>query len=200
MNLRILLCPSLFIIFLVPACKQKCTILRNHPLSAFMYVTPNVPEIKLGDTLRVKIFIPYESVRLDNNEVINVINSSISTSGFWLMTYMGLVNGLPEIAENNFKIIPIKGSFARFNHVTVRVTYVRDVDGFVFETYLIPTIKGLAFFSNWKAEGWMNRRCELNIFNPIIGSQNNNHQLLRDFYGPGANDPIPENHYYVWVK
>ena len=200
MNLRVWLCVALLTACSSMGCRQRCTLLRNHPLSVFMYVTPNVPEIKLGDTLRVKIFIPYESVRLDNNEIINVKNSSISTSGFWLMTYLGLVNGLPEFAENNFKMIPIKGGFNRFNHVTVRITYMRDVDGFIFETYIIPTTKGLAFFSNWKAEGWMNRRCDFNIFNPVIGSQNNNHQLLRDFYGPGANDPIPENHYYVWVK
>ncbi len=181
-------------------CKKKCSVLRDHPLSAFMYLEPNSDRIKLGDTLRLKIFIPYKSLRLDNNELINVESSSLSTSGLWFLTYKSIVNGIPEVNGNKPTIIPIKGTYTTFNDVSVRVSYVKDVDGFKFEAFVIPKEKGLAFLANFKAEGWMNGKCEFNTFNPIIGSQNNNHMLLRNFYGTSANDPIPENHYFVWVE
>ena len=181
-------------------CKKKCSLLRDHPLSVFMYIEPNAERIKLGDTLRVKLFIPYINIRLDNSELIDVTNSSVSSSGFWYLTYKNVTNGVPQMSGTQPELIPLKGSYKRFNDVTVRVNYIKGVDGFVFDAHLIPKEKGLAFFSNWKAEGWMNGKCEFNMFNPIIGSTNNNHQLLRDLYGPGANAPIPENHYFVWVE
>jgi hypothetical protein len=93
-----------------------------------------------------------------------------------------------------------KGSFNNYNSVNVRISYYADADAFVFEAYVVPKQKGLVEFRNYKAEGWMNGKCFLNVFSPIVGSANNNHELLREFYGPGANGFIPENSYYVWVE
>ena len=131
-------------------CKKRCSTLRDHPLSVLMYIEPNTERIKLGDTLRLKIFIPYNSLRLDNNELINVESSSLSTSGLWFLTYKYIVNGVPEVNGNKPTIIPIKGTYKTFNDVSVRVSYVKDIDGFKFEAFVIPKEKGLAFFANFK--------------------------------------------------
>lgn len=83
----------------------------------------------------------------------------------------------------------------------IRAAYEKNLDGYVFECLVIPTEKGLAKFVNWKAEGWMNEKCDFNTFSPVIGSINNNHQLYRNFWGPiGTDDFIFENQYYVWVQ
>ncbi|MFN4286774.1 MAG: hypothetical protein ACK4E8_12530 [Lacibacter sp.] len=189
----------LFLVFVLAGCKQRCSVLRNHPLAAFMFVEPNVERMKLGDSLRLKIMIPYKSIRQDNGEEIDVRTSSISTSGFDFRT-INVINGVVEASGNTFSIKPIKGSFTRFNHVMIRVSYVRDTLGFVFEAWVIPTQKGLANFANYKAEGWMNGKCDLNIFSPMVGSVNNNHHLYRNLWGPDAAFYIWENQYYVWVE
>ncbi|MFN4286769.1 MAG: hypothetical protein ACK4E8_12505 [Lacibacter sp.] len=190
---------TLFTMLLVAGCKQRCSVLRNHPLAAFMFVEPNVERMKLGDSLRLKTMIPYKSIRQDNGEEIDVRSSSISTSGLDLVTY-NLINSEVEITGNTFNIIPIKGSYTSFNHVMIRVSYVRDTLGFVFEAWVIPTQKGLANFANYKAEGWMNGKCELNVFSPIVGSVNKNHHLFRNLRGRDASSYIRENQYYVWVE
>jgi hypothetical protein len=128
-------------------CKKKCSVLRDHPLSAFMYIEPNIERIKLGDTLRMKIMIPYKSIRKDNGEQIDVSSSSLSSSGLDFRT-INKLNSQVVIEGNTFKIIPLKGSFKKFNDVNIRVNYIKDIDGFVFEALVLATQKGLANFAN----------------------------------------------------
>lgn len=184
---------------ILASCKKKCSLLIDHPLTAYMFITPNVERIKLGDTLKMKLFIPFESYRTDTNEKIDVTNSSLSTSGVEFLTYKKTGNDY-VINENNFIIIPTVGSFKKYNNVVIRAAYEKKLNGYVFECLVIPTEKGIAKFVNWKAEGWMNGNCDFNIFSPTVGSTNNNHQLIREFFGPDANGPIPENNYFLWVE
>lgn len=180
-------------------CKKKCSVLRDHPLSAFMYIQPNIERIKLGDTLRMKIMIPYKSYRLDTGEQIDVSSSSLSSSGLDFRT-INKLNSQVVIEGNTFKIIPLKGSFKKFNDVNIRINYVKDTDGFVFEALVLATQKGLANFANYKAEGWMNGKCELNTFSPVVGSTNNHHNLYGNLWGVDIDAILYANQYYVWVE
>ncbi len=180
-------------------CKKKCSVLRDHPLSAFMYIEPNIERIKLGDTLRMKIMIPYKSYRLDTGEQIDVSSSSLSSSVVDFRTFENL-NSQIAATGNTFKIIPLKGSFTRGNNVYIRISYQKSIEGFAFEAFIIPTQKGLANFANYEAVGWMNGKCELNTFSPVVGSTNNHHHLYGNLWGVDIDAILYANQYYVWVE
>ncbi len=180
-------------------CRKKCETTANNILETKMYITPNIPRIQLGDTLRLLLQIKFQNNRLNDGRPVNVKTSSLSTSGIDFVTYRK-DNDKVIIDGNNFKIIPFKGSYTIYNNVMIRASYLKTNDAFEFEAYIIPTQKGLANFANYRAEGWMNGKCILNDFSPLVGSLENNHQLLRDFYGPGSDSYIPQNNYYVWVE
>lgn len=182
----------------IAGCKKKCESTALNNLEVKMYITPNIPRIKLGDTLKLLVQIKFQNNRIDYGNEIDVRYSSVSTSGIDFTT-MFRINDSVIIDGNNFKIIPIKGGYSSYNNVTVRVVYIKTNNAFEFEAYVIPIQKGLVRFANYKAEGWMNGKCVLNVFNPTIGSSENNHQLYRDFFAPGSNGFIPQNNYYVWV-
>jgi hypothetical protein len=193
----------LFAACLFTGCKKKCDETGMNNFYVKMYVLPNSSKIKLGDTLFLQIKMDYSSFEVESNRLIDIQKTDLNPLGSGLdfvilnkkFDSTIIVSGL-----NQFDIIVKKGSFNNYNSVNVRISYYADADAFVFEAYVVPKQKGLVEFRNYKAEGWMNGNCFLNVFSPIVGSANNNHELLREFYGPGANGFIPENSYYVWVE
>jgi hypothetical protein len=192
----------IYIMFLTASfagCNKPCSETDLNNLTVKMFITPNVPRIKVGDTLKLLLQIKFKENRLNDGKEVNVQLSSLTTSGIDFRT-IKRVNGEVVADGNNFIIVPIKGSYSRYNNVAIRASYQKMSDAFEFEAYIIPIQKGIANFANYKAEGWMNGKCILNSFSPIIGSEENNHQLYRDFFGPGADGFIPENNYYVWVE
>jgi hypothetical protein len=192
---------KLFIIIFFTACLQtgckKCESTGVNDLSVKMFITPNVPRIKLGDTLKLLLQIKFKDYRLSDGREVNVESTSLTTSGIDFRTFKKINNSI-VIDENDFKIIPTKGSFIKYNNVSVRATYQKMSDAFEFEAFIIPVQKGLANFANYKAEGWMNGKCILNVFSPIIGSSGNNHSIYQDFYFP-TEVLLLENNYYVLV-
>lgn len=142
--------------------------------------------------------IKFKGYRVDDGKPVDVESSSISTSAIGFITFKK-ENDKVIIDGNNFTIIPLRGNFTIYNNVGIRASYVKTNDAFEFEAYIIPAQRGLANFANYRAEGWMNGKCVLNDFTPTVGSPQNNHELLVDFYNP----IIPQllnNNYYVWVE
>ncbi|MBX9783065.1 MAG: hypothetical protein K2X48_07215 [Chitinophagaceae bacterium] len=182
-------------------CKKKCEKSAIYDFNVEMFITPNSKKIKLGDTLLLEIKIKYENIDLETNLPVNVQSSSISTSSLDFVMYRRLADSTVQISGiENFDIMTLKGSFKVYNNASVRITYFKETDNFIFSAFVVPKQKGLVNIANYKAEGWMDGgKCILNIFHPIIGSSNSNHDLFRNFYGPGANGFISENNYYVWV-
>ncbi len=186
---------------LTASCKKKCENTAVYEFYAQMFISPNSEKIKLGDTLLFQIKIMFQNVDQETGVPVNVQPSSISTSGVDFIMYRRAADSAVQLTGlENFNIVAVKGSCQIYNNASIRVSYLKGQDSFIFEALIIPKSKGLAKFGNYKAEGWMNGKCVLNIFQPVVGNFYNNNHLIRDFYGPGSDGFVPDNSYYVWVE
>jgi hypothetical protein len=194
----------LFAACLFTGCKKKCDETGINNFYVKMYLLPNSSKIKLGDTLFLQIKMDYSSFEVESNRIIDIQKTDLNPLGSGLD--FTILNRRPDSSIiisgllDQFQIVNRKGGFKYYNNASVRINYYADNDAFVFDAYIIPKQKGLVQFRNYKAEGWMNGKCILNVFSPIVGSANNHHELLRELYGPGSNGFIRENSYYVWVE
>lgn len=130
-------------------CKKKCESTAINNLEVKMYITPNIPRIKLGDTLHLLLQIKFQNNRIDDGRTINIETSSVSTSGIDLVTYRK-ENDKVIIDGNNFRIVPIKGCYTVYNNVVIRAAYQKMDSAFEFEAYIIPTQKGLPILPSTK--------------------------------------------------
>lgn len=191
----------LFSCVLLLGCNPRCDVLRDLHVPLYMYTEPFVERVQQGDTLTLHLFAPYQTLRLDTYEEVDVRNATIWESGLSVLTYVrNLGGGASERTLTGYNIVPVKGSIRYDSRNVLRISFVRGQQGFVFEAKVVLTERGVARFSHLRAIGWMNRRCDKIYFTPLIGGPGQNEHLIFEFLQLTPHFYQWQNHLYVKVE